>query len=58
MLDVLVSRRQLIVRKFDTRNWSLRTENRCLCTHVTGIDHKEWLAALDDFRNWLIQEAA
>jgi len=26
-------------------------------THVTGIEGI-WLAALDDFRNWLIREAA
>jgi hypothetical protein len=42
---------QLILWKFETRIRSLRKSPT-----INGFG--DWLAALDDFRNWLIREAA
>jgi hypothetical protein len=32
--------------------------NQISCLKVKGANFSNWLAALDDFRNWLIREAA
>ena len=43
--------RRLALWKFDTATW-------LVLQAVEQQDFKSWLAALDDFRNWLIREAA
>ena len=42
---------RLSLWKFDTTNWPSRQLVQRQCFRL-------WLAALDDFRNWLIREAA
>ena len=40
-----------------TTTWTLTAGMKCYLCPRNGPE-REWLAALDDFRNWLIREAA